>query len=79
MRADVELAEVVDPGDAAAALTDLHQVDDGNEDRIAGREAAALDPVVGDDPHLPAVDQRALGGGAADVERDDVRLADEPA
>src|SRR5581483_2192820 len=79
LRADVELAEVVDPRDASAALADLDEVDDGDEDRIAGGKAAALDPVVGDDPHLPVLDQRALRGGAADVEGDDVRLADEPA
>ena len=78
-RADVQLPEVVDPGDAAAAVADLDEVDDRHHDRVAGREAAALDPVVRDDPHLAALDQRALRGRAADVEREHVRLADQAA
>ena len=76
---DVELAEVVDPGDAAAALADLDEVDDRHQDRVAGRHAAALDPVVGDDLELATLDQRALRGRPADVERKHVGLADQPA
>ena len=78
-RADAQLAVVVDPGDRAAAVADLHQVHDGDHDRVAGRGAGAPDPVVGLDPHARVLDQRALGGGAADVERQHVGLADEAA
>jgi len=39
---------------------------------VAGAATAAPDPVVGDDPNLAAIDQRALGGRAADVQGEDV-------
>jgi hypothetical protein len=77
-RADVQLAEVVDPGDAAPAVADLHQVDDRHHDRVAGGPPVSLDPVVGHDPHAATLDQRALRGRAADVEREDVRIPDQP-
>ena len=74
-----QLAEVVDPGDGAAAVADLHQIDHRHHDRIAGRGTAPPDPVVGLDAHARVLDQRALGGGAADIEREHVGLADQPA
>ena len=77
LRADMQLAEIVDPGDRAAAIADLDQVDHRHHDRIAGRGAVALDPVVGLDLDLAVLDQRAFCGGAADVEREHVRLADQ--
>ena len=78
LRADVQLAEVVDPGDAAAAVADLDEVDDRHHDRVARGAAVALDPVVGHHLHVAALDQRALRRRAADVEREHVRLADQP-
>ena len=75
---DVELAEVVDPGDAAAAVPDLDEVDDRDHDRVPRRALGALDPVVGRDAHMAALDQRALRRRPADVEREHVRLADQP-
>src|SRR5439155_18590043 len=36
LRPDVQLPEFVDVGDAAAAVPDLHQVDDRDHDRVAG-------------------------------------------
>src|SRR5579875_2734076 len=77
LRADVQLAEVVDPRDRAAAAADLDQVDDRDHDRVAGGQTAALDPVVRHDLHVPALDQRALGRRPADVEREHVRLANQ--
>ena len=77
-RTDVQLAELVDPGDASASLADLDHVDHRHHRRIAGRGRAAFDPVVRHDPDLPALDQRALRGGPADVEREDVGLIDQP-
>jgi hypothetical protein len=77
LRTDMQLAEIVDPGDRAAAIADLDQVDHRHHDRIAGRDAVALDPVIGLDLHLAVLDQRALRRRAADVERNDVLLADQ--
>ena len=78
LRSDVKLPEVVDPGDAAAAAADLDQIDDRHHDRIAGGLPAAFDPVVGHDLHTPSLDEGALGGRAADVQREHVRVADQP-
>ena len=75
----MQLAEVVDPGDRAAAVADLDDVDDRHHDGIAGRAPAPLDPIVGHDLYVAALDQRALGGRAADVERENIGLADDAA
>ena len=77
LRADMQLAEIVDPGDRAAAIADLDQVDHRNHDRIAGRRAVALDPVVGHDLDLAVLDQRALSRRAADVECKHIGLSDQ--
>ncbi len=79
MRADMQLTEIIDPGDRSAAIADLDQIDHRHHDRVAGGLTVALDPVIGLDRDLIVFDQRAFGGGAADVERQDVRLADDPA
>ena len=75
LRADMQLAEIVDPGDRAAAVADLNEIDHGNHDRVAGGSAVALDPVVGLDRDLAVLDQRTFGRGAADVERQHIQLA----
>ncbi len=78
-RADMQLLELVDPGDRAAAIADLDQVDHRHHDRVAGRLAVALDPVIGLDSDVAALDQRAFRRRAADIERQHIRLADDAA
>jgi hypothetical protein len=72
----MELAAGIDPRDGPAAVADLDDFGNGRLHRIAGRLAVALDVVVGRNLDLTALDQRAFGRGAADVEHDQVRLAD---
>ena len=57
LRPDAQLAEVVDPGDAAAAVADLDEIDDRHHDRVARRRAISPDPVVGHDLDVAALDQ----------------------
>ena len=74
-RADAQQAAIVDLGDAAAAGADLDHVDDGDADRQA---AALAELVHARDFHAVALDrraaahERALGGGAAHVEGEQV-------
>ena len=68
----------IDPGDRAAAGADLDDVHHRHLDRVARERRRALDVVLAAHAHLAALDERGLRGGAADVERDQVRLADEP-
>ena len=75
----MQFPEGVDPGDGAAAIADLDNVDDRHHDGVARREAAPLDPIVGHDLDVAAFDQRAFGRSAADVERQNVGLADDSA
>ncbi len=75
-RPDVQAAGVVDPGDRAAARADLDDVGDGHVGRIARALRRPLELVLRRDLRLAVLDQRALGGRAADVEVDDVALAD---
>ena len=73
----MQLAVIVDPGDRAAAIADLDQIDDRHHDRIARRCPVALDPVVGHDLDPAVLDQRAFRRRAANVEREHVGLADQ--
>ena len=77
LRPDMQFAEIIDPGDGAAAVADLDQIDHRHHHRIAGRGAGALDPVIGLDPHRAALDQRAFRGGAADVDGQHIGFADQ--
>ena len=79
LRTDVQLAEIIHPGDRAATVADLDQVHHRHHDRVAGRTRRALDPVVGGDGDLAVLDQRAFGGGAADVQGKHVGLAEQAA
>ena len=74
LRADLERADVVDPGDRAAAGADLDHVDHRQHHRMARRIAA--DVVAGRERRLAVLDQARLGGGAAHVERDHVVVAE---
>ena len=78
-RSDVQLAEFVDPGYRTAAVADLDHVDDRHHDRVARRPAVAPDPVVGHDLDVALIDERALCRGAADVEGDNIPVADQRA
>src|SRR5215218_723513 len=71
----VQTARFVDPGYAAPAVADLHDVDHGRLYRIAGVGAGAFDPVLGVHSDLAVLHEGALGGRAADVQGYDVRLA----
>src|ERR1700722_4015617 len=73
----MQLVEIVDPRDAAPAVADFHEVDYRHHDRVAGREAAPLDPIVRHDLDLAVFDQAAFRGRTADVEREYVGHADE--
>ena len=73
-RPDMQLPARVDPGDAAAAIADLDQIEHRYLDRIARIGARPLELVVGGDARAGVLDQRALRGRAADVECDQVRL-----
>ena len=78
-RADAQRAAGVEPGDAAAAGADFGDVDGGHPDRMAataGMAHATADGVFQRHERLAVFDQRALGGGAAHVEGDQIRLAD---
>ena len=75
-RPHVQAARVVEPRDRAAARADLDDVDDRDVGRVARALRRPLELVLGGDLGLAALDQRALGGRAADVEVDDVALAD---
>ena len=74
VRADLERADVVEPGDRAAAGADLDHVDHRQHHRMAAGIAA--DVVAGRHGRLAVADQARLGGGAAHVERDDVGEAE---
>ena len=78
LRPDLERADLVDPGDAAAAGADLDHVDHRQHHRMAAGVAA--DVIARRHRRLAVADQARLGGGAAHVERDHVgeaeRLAD---
>ena len=73
-RADVQAALRVEPGDRAAAGADLDDVDHRRLDRKALHVAA--DVVDRLDREAAVLDQRALRGGAAHVEGDDVLEAE---
>ena len=73
-RADFERADLVDPGDAAAAGADLDDVDDRQHHRMAAGVAA--DVIALGDRGLAVVHQAGLGRRAAHVERDDVAVAE---
>ena len=75
LRADLQRADVVDPGDRAAAGADLDHVDHRQHHRMAAGIAA--DVIAGRQRRLALADQARLGGGAAHVEGDDV--GDSPA
>ena len=77
LRADLERADVVDPGDRAAAGADLDHVDHRQHHRMAAGIAA--DVIAGRQRRLAVADQARLGGGAAHVERDDVGIAERDA
>ena len=62
-------ARVQDARDRAAARADGHDVDHGQADR------PVADAAVGGEAGLAAVDQADVGGGAADVDADEVRDA----
>ena len=85
LRADLQRAAGIDPGDAAAAGADLGEVDDGHADRVAGAVQPAVDVAVaahlvfGRHSHLAAGDQAGLRRRAAHVERDQVGPAELPA
>ena len=76
-RPDVQLGVLIHPSNAAAAVADLHDVHNGRHDRIASRKPTALDHVLAGDFHPVVIDEGALRRGAADVEGDDVRFANQ--
>ncbi len=76
LRADDDRAAGVDAGDRAAAGADLDDVDDRHHHRVARPVRAPLDAVLGRGRHRRVLDQRALRGRAADIEVDEVGLAD---
>ena len=70
LRADLQGADFVDPGDAAAAGADFDDVDHRHHDRMAAGVAA--DVIAWRHGRLAVADQAGLGGRAAHVEGDDV-------
>src|SRR5207245_2354507 len=70
LRADLKRADLVDPGDAAAARAHLDHIDHGHHDRVAARVSA--DVVARGHGGLAFAYQARLGGGAAHVEGDQV-------
>ena len=85
-RADGDVAELVDRDDAAAARTDLGDVDERELDRVAAaldelaREVDAGADLVLARPHgLAVLDDRRLRRRAAHVERDQLAASGEPA
>ena len=71
LRADMQDAAGVDPGDRAAAGADAGDVEAVQRDRVAG------DPAAGDQGRLAADDQRDVGAGAAHVERDQIVFSEQ--
>ena len=78
LRAYPERAGRVEPRDRAASGPDLDDVDDRHLHRIAGGGRCALDVIVAGQPERAALDERRLRGRAADVERDQVLLPEQP-
>ena len=84
LRPDAQRAAGIDPRDAAAARADLGEVDGRDLHREPGAGARAAEAALA--AHLEVVGDRGLavahdadlGGGAAHVEGDDRRRADEP-
>src|SRR6266852_7904322 len=74
LRADLERADLVDPGDAAAARAHLDHVDHRHHDRVAARVPA--DVIARGQGGLALAYQARLCGGAAHVERDYVAKAE---
>ncbi len=74
LRADLERADLVDPGDAAAARAHLDHVDHRHHDRVAARVPA--DVIARGQSGLALAYQARLCGGAAHVERDYVAKAE---
>ena len=74
LRSDLQRADLVAPGDRAAAGADLDHVDHRHHDRMAAGIAA--DIIARRHGRLAVADQACLGGGAAHVERDDVAVAE---
>ena len=74
VRTDLERADLVDPGDAAAAGADLDDVDHRHHGRMA--VSVTADVIAFGDRRLAAVHQAGLGGGAAHVEGDRVFVAE---
>src|SRR5579884_376991 len=72
--ADFQRADLVDPGDAAAASPDLDHVHHRQHHRVAAGVAA--DVVTLRDLRLVVLDQAGLGCGAAHVEGDHVLIAE---
>ncbi len=75
-RPDFQRADLIDPGDAAAARADLDDVDDRQHHRMPARDAA--DEVALRDIGFAVLHEADFGGRAAHVERDHVGIA-EPA
>jgi hypothetical protein len=71
VRPELQCTDFVDPSDAAAARTDLDDVDDGEHHGMTARIAA--DVVALRDRHLAVFDEARRGRSAAQVERDHVR------
>ena len=74
VRTDLERADLVDPGNAAAAGADLHDVDHRHHRRMAVRISA--DVIALGDGRLAAMHEAGLGRGAAHVEGDGVLVAE---
>src|SRR5215210_279284 len=72
---NVQTSRLVNPGYAAPAVADLHDVDHRRLYRIAGVGAGAFDPVLGVYPDLAVLHEGTLGGRTADVQGYYVRLA----
>ena len=69
---DVHPAVFIDPTDRTAAVADLDDVDDRRHHRITTGKIASLHHVTVRCRDPAVVEQRAFGGGAADVESDDI-------
>ncbi|MNO52701.1 hypothetical protein D3C76_431270 [compost metagenome] len=78
VRTDAQAACRIDPGNAAAAITDFDDIHHRRHDRVTGAGWSLLDHVVIADLHLPPVDQRTLGGRTADIQRQQFGFADQP-
>ena len=74
LRPDFQRADIVEPGDRAAAGADLDHVDHRQHHRMAAGVAA--DVVAGRERGLALADEARLGGGAAHVEGDHVGEAE---